>query len=291
MKFFVFVLVILIIIGVYFAVIKVDENEYCVLVNKNTHEVDHICLPGYNFVIKNIGFWRYSIACGKITSSTVLDIQVPLPGLADLDSKYYTVKVKLQIKYAIDLENASDEILEKREELIYALKVISKESFETTMLPYWYPIYNNTNLEKSSNEIIDKSFDAIKKRCEKNGIKILELTLLTPLRVPSYEIYKEGVLLAAELRKIENDYKKEQLSLENKLKKDEIEHKKYLENLRNIANVVRNNPDLLKYLYITGFSKNVTSIIASDRTGMPFGFDFEGKDAEKRSRGDVDNLR
>jgi len=107
--------------------------------------------------------------------------------------------------------------------------------------------------------------------------------------IPGPEIYQEGVTLAAELRQIENTRQKDLLILENKLQKEDFRNKKYLENLKEIAKLVKNNPDLLKYLYIKGFAKNVRAIITPDRTGLPFGLDFGEK--EPRTAGDVDNLR
>ncbi|MCX7678591.1 MAG: hypothetical protein N2316_05180 [Spirochaetes bacterium] len=291
MKFVAIIVILVVAFSAYFVIVKIDDDEYGLLLNKETDEVEQLCLPGYNFAIKKIAFWRYSMYYGKITSSTIIEIRVPLPGLSELESRHYAVDMKLQMKYALDVENAQEDMLLKKDVLLQFLKTVSKESFESSMLPYWYPIYNNINLERNAAEVVEKSFAAIKERCGKMGIKIIEIALLTPLRIPTLEIYREGLMLAADLRKIENEYKKEQLLLENKLKKDEMEQKKYLENLRRIASVVKNNPDLLKYLYITGFSKNVTTIIASERTGMPFGLDFGKKDAAKVGESDVDNLR
>jgi hypothetical protein len=123
------------------------------------------------------------------------------------------------------------------------------------------------------------------------GIRVLGQDLIGSVSVPNAEIFREGTSLAGEIRKIENDSQKELLVLENKLQKDDFNNKKYLENLKEIAKLVKNNPDLLKYLYIKGFSKNVRAIITSERSGMPFGLDFEGKGSSPAKSGDVDNLR
>ena len=109
--------------------------------------------------------------------------------------------------------------------------------------------------------------------------------------VPDAEMYREGLLLASDLRKIENDNKKELIVLENILRKEDQKHKKYLENLWEIAKLVKNNPDLLKYLYIKGFSDKVKVILAPEKSGMPFGLDLEVRDGAASKKGEIDNLR
>lgn len=291
MKVFVIALLALFAFGAYFTVFKVKDGEYGVLVERESGEIVSVFGSGYNFVPRNIAFWKHSVIYGRIRGTVIFDVRVPLPGLADVESRHYAVDMKVQGKYELDLENVRDDILLSKESLVAFLKSMCRDSFEAEMLPFLSPVFDNKKLEINSESVINRGFDTVKKRIVAMGVKLLDTSLLGPLRIPSVEIYREGLALAADFRKIENDNKKEQMLLENKLKKDEIEQKKYLENLREIAKVVKNNPDLLKYLYITGFSKNVNAIITPDRTGMPFGLDFSEKGSSPKGRGDVDNLR
>jgi hypothetical protein len=291
MKVFIVVLLIVVSFGAYLTVFRVHTGEYGLLLNDATGEVEQVFPEGYNFVPGNISFWKHSVVFGKMKSSAVFDVRVPLPGLAEIESRHYAVDIKIQAKYELDLENAHDDMLASRELLVKMLKSICRDSFESEMLPYLYPVYDSAKLELKSGEVAEKGFELVRKRCKAAGVNVYEIALIGPLRVPSPDIYREGLALAADLRKIENDSRKEQMLLENKLKKDAIEQKKYLENLREIAKVVKNNPDLLKYLYITGFSKNVSTIIAPDRSGLPFGLDFSEKGSAPKAKGDVDNLR
>ncbi len=291
MKVFVIALVVLFALGAYFTVFKVKDGEYAILVDRESGEIQSVFAAGYNFVPRNIAFWKHSVMYGRIRGTVIFDVRIPLPGLADVESRHYAVDVKIQGKYELDLENARDDFLLNKDFLVSLLKTMCRDSFEAEMLPFLSPVYDNKKLEIHAESVISKGLDTVTKRVSAMGVKLTEASLVGPLRVPPVEIYREGIALAAEFRKIENDNKKEQMLLENKLKKDEIEQKKYLENLREIAKVVKNNPDLLKYLYITGFSKNVNTIIAPDRTGMPFGLDFSEKGSLPKFRGEVDNLR
>ncbi len=291
MKVFVIAMLVLFTFGAYFTIFKVKEGEYGILVDRESGEIVSVFGPGYDFVPRNIAFWKNSVAYGRIRGSVIFDVRVPLPGLADVESRHYSVEMKVQGKYELDLENTRDDILLSKDSLVAFLRSMCRDSFEAEMLPFLSPVYDTKKLEINAESVITRGFDAVKKRIGSMGVKLYEASLVGPLRVPPFEIYWEGLALAADFRKIENDSKKEQMLLENKLKKDEIEQKKYLENLREIAKVVKNNPDLLKYLYITGFSKNVTTIITPDRTGMPFGLDFSEKGSSPKARGDVDNLR
>lgn len=291
MKVIAIVLAALIAFGAYFTIFKIQDGEYGVLVDRESGEIQSVLGPGYNFVPRNIAFWKHSVAYGRMRGAILFDVRVPLPGLAEVESRHYAVDMKVQGNYELDLENARDDLLLSRESLIALLKSICRDSFEAEMLPFLSPVYDNKKLEANSESVIARGFDNVKKRIGAMGVKLLNASLVGPLRIPPIEIYREGLVLAADLRKIENDNKKGQVILENKLKEDELKQKKYLENLREIAKVVKNNPDLLKYLYITGFSKNVSTIIAPDRSGLPFGLDFSEKGSSPRARGDVDNLR
>lgn len=291
MKVFVIALLVIFAFGAYFTVFKVKDGEYGILLDRESGEIQSVFGPGYNFVPRNIAFWKHSVMYGRIRGSVIFDVRVPLPGLADVESRHYAVDMKVQGKYELDLENVRDDILLSKDSLVAFLKSMCRDSFEAEMLPFLSPVYDSKKLELNAEGVIARGLDTVKKRIGAMGVKLSDASLVSPLRIPSIEIYHEGLALAADFRKIENDSKKEQMLLENKLKKDEIEQKKYLENLREIAKVVKNNHDLLKYLYITGFSKNVNTIITPDRTGMPFGLDFSEKGSAPKVRGDVDNLR
>jgi len=63
-----------------------------------------------------------------------------------------------------------------------------------------------------------------------------------------------------------------------------------------ISNLIKSNPDILKYIYIDRLAGNVKLILSSDKSGMPFGMslnedlDKTGK-SKNAAKEEINNLR
>ncbi|HPA73098.1 MAG TPA: hypothetical protein PKY31_12560 [Spirochaetota bacterium] len=277
--------------GAYTTLFKVDEGEFGVVSGMEEADVIAVLHPGYNFVPRALFPWKVSVAYRRTRSTEMADVSVPLPGLEELDNRHYCVGLKVNLSYELDFEAVPGELLAEKGQVRKMFERLLKGAFTREIKTYLYPYYDQRKLEREFEAVAEKAFESVKKQCASSGIKVLGQEVIGSVSIPGEEIFREGTALAADLRRIENENRKELLVLENNLQKDDYRNKKYLENLREIAKLVKNNPDLLKYLYIKGFSKNVKAIIASERTGMPFGLDFEGAGASSAKKGDVDNLK
>ncbi len=275
--------------GAYFTVFMVDEGEYGVITSTDDDEVVAVLPPGMHFVPRAVFPWKTALTYGRAKASNMFDLSVPLPGLEELDSRHYSVGIRVNAAWEVDFQTVTGDLLAEKGRVVHTIGKFLKGGFTGEMAPYLHPMYNSRKLELEMEAVSDRVFEAVKKKCAGIGIRVLTMGLVGPVSVPNPEIFREGVSLAAELRQIENTNRKDLLILENKLRKEDFKNKKYLENLREIAKLVKNNPDVLKYLYIKGFSKNVRAILMPERTGLPFGLDFGEKGPRKE--GDVDNFR
>ncbi len=282
---------ILIAVGAYSAIFIVGETDFGVLKDARDGEVITILNPGFNIVWKAAIPWLVEVDYHRVKSSALVDAEIPLPGLEVLSSPVYSVTLRLNLVYEIDYHSISDELVESKTAYRNAMTKYITSALKKEIYTYLYPVYNNVNLEKDFEEMTASAFIMAKKACLAAGIKIITYDLIGSVGIPDDGIYREGTILAADLRKIENDNKKELILLENILRKEDQKHKKYLENLRDVAKLVKNNPDLLKYLYIKGFSDKVKVILTPDKTGLPFGLDLEAKEGTASKKGEIDNLR
>ena len=292
MKAIIFVLLIIALaVGGYNAAFLVDDGEFGVVTGLEGGEVVAVLHPGFNFAPQALFPWKVAVDYQRVKSTEMLDVRVPLPGLDELDNRHYSVGLRMNVVYEIDYETVPGELVAEKGMVRKAIERLMKGGFTREISTYLYPVYDNMKLEKEFNAVAERAFSSVKKQCAAMGIRMTGQDLVGTVSIPNVDIYREGANLAGEIRKIENDSRKELLVLENKLQKEDFNNKKYLENLKEIAKLVKNNPDLLKYLYIKGFSKNVRAIITSERSGMPFGLEFEGKGESRGKSGDVDNLR
>lgn len=278
-------------VGGYNAIFMVDDGEFGVVSGIENGDVVAVLHPGFNFAPQALFSWKVAVSYQRVKSTEILDVAIPLPGLEELENRHYSLALKISMVYELDYEAVPGDLLSEKGQVRKMLVNLLKGGFTREIKTYLYPYYDNRRLERDFDVVAVKAFESVKKQCASSGIKVLGQEVIGSVSIPDAERYKEGAVLAGEIRRIENDNKKDILQLENKLQKDDYKNKKYLENLKEIAKLVKNNPDLLKYLYIKGFSKNVRAIITSERTGMPFGLDFEEKGSVTGKKGDVDNLR
>ena len=63
------------------------------------------------------------------------------------------------------------------------------------------------------------------------------------------------------------------------------------EKLLRISSILKNNPEILKFIYIDKMGDDIKVIISSDKTGLPAMFNDSAEGTKPAAKGDVDNLR
>lgn len=276
------------------SVVIVPEKSVVVVCLKKTGEVLQVCGPGVNFVLKGVCFWKNSAAAFPLRNSRQLEAAIPVYPLHGLDSLHYSVIVPLSVSYEIDLARVNitkDSIFNQDSVFLNTVQLMIKSSFERSFEPYMRNRYMRNDLERDFNTIFSTVFDSVKKQCNEMGIVLTNFRLSGMPVFPDEQTYAMGIQYLAELRTIEKETKKELIILQGKLKKEEIQNRQLMQKLRTISALVKDNPDLLRFLYIDKMSGNVKVIISPDKSGIPFGLGFDSVRSRKSPRGEIDNLR
>jgi hypothetical protein len=107
---------------------------------------------------------------------------------------------------------------------------------------------------------------------------------------PDNKLVAEAIQKTKEIRDINFNIKKQEILLKREALKERGDFEFYYEKLLKISSLIKDNPNILKYIYIDKLGGNIKVIISSDKTGLPSMF---GDLSESNSsvKGDIDNLR
>ncbi len=278
----------------YNSVFIVDAERVAVVRDGKSGLVVQTLRPGYNFVRYGIVHWKMSVDYYPRSAVDFYDIRIPLPALEPLESRYYSVLVPLNIRYTIDTRRFQVSSIPGRGEGSLFSADIRKtvtDAFKKELAPYVSNDYRRKELEQNAPAILQSVRAQLERAAAGYGISITGWELIGSLSLPDAQAYLQGIQFMNELRAVENQAKKELLLLHSKLKKDELETRQYLNKLREVAQLLKGNPDLLRYVYVDKLSKNVKVIISSDRSGMPVFSGVEKNEVTPVPKGEIDNLR
>jgi hypothetical protein len=291
------ILLIIIIIACYSSyncIIEIEKDYFATLEDKQNNRIIKILKPGYNFIRQGLFSWDISINKYNTRYSDQFKIKIPVPALEELESNYYSIVIPINIIYRIDIDSLILDIsgLKKDKNLFRDIvEKIIKENMTKELSMYFIPNYNKNALERNKDNIMTGIHAKLKERCGNIGIDIMKFEIIGPISFPEISMINDGLRYLDEMRRIEKNNKKELILLNNNLLRDEIINKKYVEKLKEISKLVKDNPNLLKYLYIDKLSKNVQVIISSDRSGMPFGMHLDSDFDKIGKRNEIDNLK
>ncbi len=292
-------LIVLIIIGLavfigYNSVVIVDADKVAVVRDGKSGLMVQTLRPGYNFVRYGITHWKMTVDYFPRSAGDYYEICIPLPALEPLESRYYSVLIPLNISYTVDSRQFHvSSIPASGEGSLFSadIRKTVTDAFKKEMAPYIGNDYKRKELEQKAPAILQSVRAQLERVAVSFGITVTGWELVGSPSLPDAQAYLQGVQFMNELRIAENQAKKELLLLHSKLKKDELETRQYLNKLREVAQLLKGNPDLLRYVYVDKLSKNVKVIISSDRSGMPVFSGVEKNEVTPVPKGEIDNLR
>jgi hypothetical protein len=276
------------------SIVLVSEKSVAVITATQTGEVVQVCGPGINFVVKGFFFWTINTAMFPLSNRQEFEAAIPVYPLHALGSSYYSILVPVSVSYEIDLAKVyitKDSVANQKSMYLNAIRGIVKSTFERAFEPYMRSRYLRSDLERDFNTVFSSVSESARQQCSDIGIVLKNFKLSGMPVFPDEQTYAMGLQYLYELRDIEKETKKELIILQGKLKKEEISNKQLMKKLNAISTLVKDNPDLLRFLYIDKISGNVKVIISPDKSGFPFGLGFDSVPSRKNSRGEIDNLR
>jgi len=286
-------LLLLVIYGLFFSLYRAADGEIILLKDLSNNKNIHIFSSPVNFIWRGVMPWRYTASKMSVDNFTMINISIKMPSLSALDDDIYLIKLSADIEYQIDKTNLPN--------ILYLLN--SKDNIEdyiakkaaavslTVLTAYIEPVYNKNRILSDEKIIADTIKDELIKKTKGSGIIIHKVDFVLPGYYPDNKIYDRGVGLNEELAALNFKNKKDEIELNRQLIKDRKIYELYYEKLLQISSIIKNNPEILKFIYIDKIGKDIKVIISSDKTGVPAMFG-ESLDKQKSDiKGNIDNLR
>jgi len=281
-----------IIYGLYFSLYRSGKDDILILKNIKDKKVIQVYTAPYNFIWQGVLPWKYTVVKMPVKFSAIINIQIKIPSLSSLNDDSYIIKLPANISYQIDRTNIPDvsylnSKLDIENYIVDNVAIIC----QTALINYMEPVYDKNKILKNEKNIMDVMTSELIKKVTNLGIILDKIEFISPGYYPDNKLYTEGLIQNKEMRDLDFSNKKEEILLNKKLVKDKKENDLYFEKLLRISSLLKDNPEILKFIYIDKMGDDIKVIISSDKTGLPAMFS-DSSDGKKPSvKGDVDNLR
>ncbi len=281
--------------GAWLSLIKVRPDELAVLEDHRRERVLAIQGEGIRFMWQGCIPVVYRVYILPLTSSQTWDASIPISSLERYEKPYFRITVPIQLSYTIVQAQVSDLNL-----LISGGKKLDAD-LRKYVLAYLSDEINSIMTHGYQREaVVSRIEPAVARVTEKlrsiykeKGILIDGIAAVGPARLPGNDEYVRAVNELAELDRVKFENEKSLILLNQKIKEDRLWNTEQYTKLREISKIIRDNPDILKYIYIDKMSDNVKIIISSDKTGLPLSLDAglnESGQVQSKNR-EIDNLR
>jgi len=284
-------LLLLIIYSAFFSLYRVADDEIILLYDLKNNKNIHIFTAPVSFIWQGAMPWEYKVY--KMTIDHLLTVNIPviIPILSALDDDIYVIRLSADIGYRIDKTNLPDilHLNNKGDIDDYIAKKAASVSW-AVLADYIEPFYNKARILNNEKIIIETVKNELIQKTKGSGIIINKIDFILPGYYPDNRIYVSGVAQNDALRDLDFENKKDEIRLNKKIVEDKKNSELYYEKLLRISSIIRDNPDILKFIYIDKIGKDIKVIISSDKTGMPAMFDENPDKAKSDKKGDVDNF-
>jgi cell division protein ZapA (FtsZ GTPase activity inhibitor) len=295
---FFIILVLLVLLAAAFLVYhQLDENEIGVVLEKDTRTTVDVFRNSRNAVWQGLFFWNYDIAKLPLRHSFTREIEVPLPGLETFDNDLYAISFEVLAVYAVDRQNFADfSLLEaKADPLDDRIGDILAGAYARAMREYLYPLYRPEELRDSFTGIHESVRPLVEARLAELNVSLDSLELNSLPVVPGMNVFSEGLQHRRELRQIELDNELKTSRFQQRVAQEQTRYEQYRAHLRKLSDIIEENRDILKYIYIDKFSGDSKVEIPLSDTGMPSffrdGTEKPRPEPRKAPSGDLDNFK
>lgn len=297
MKFLFKLIILIIIAGALYAgaasYYPVHRGMIAVVSERTSGHAVHIFDSETKFVPYRPLFWLYTVAVRPKEKTVTCDLSFSIPSLKGLKGDFYSIQIPLAAVYSVDPSGLTDlslldsfpSALEKR------VTADLKTTFGRSIQDYLSPVYRGENIILKKSEILDIVKSEVSADLKDGGLSLLKLEYAGPISFPDQKVYAEGLRNLDELRRITIANEEEILRTKNKLSLDSQKMHDLYERYRTMSGIIKENPDILKYIYIDKIGADLKVIISSDRSMFPLFLNDKKMDAQKSTSGEIDNLR
>jgi hypothetical protein len=296
-KIIIFIILLIILISVFVFIISncvkyVPESSFTVLKDTRTGDV-RLLSPGIHFFIQGYYPDRIILRSFNNKNSSIYNIKIDIPPFDSLGKDFLCINVAFNVIYSINYMNINIASIQPDNGSYFydAVGQIIKANLRSELLPYILPNYKPDSIISGIAKIRENVFNRTKEQCNAAGLEIEKFEISGQIELPLKETYDSEVKYLNELKDIEKNNKKELLILESKIFNEQKVNSSYYNKLQEISKIIKDNPDILKYIYIDKLADNVKIIITSDKTGIPSGLINEKIIEKGRDDIEIDNLR
>jgi hypothetical protein len=281
----------LIIYSFIFSFYRLNENEYG-LVKDNDNRIVAGFKSSYNFIWQGSLPWKYKIEKIELKNSSLFDVVIQIPSLSSLADDIYFIRIPLNISYRINKENLPDlSFLSEKKYMDQYISGIASGVCSTMLIDYIEPQYSRERLLLEQKRLNDDIAAEINRKLASLGIVTEKFEFILPGYYPDTRLYQEALLKNREMRDLDFSNKKQEILMKKQLLKEKSEFELYFEKLSKVSVLIKDNPQILKYIYIDKMGDNIKVIISSDKTGIPAVFGEASDNNNSGVKGDIDNLR
>jgi hypothetical protein len=275
------------------AYMPVRKGMMGVVADKRSGSVVSVAAEERRFIWYGAFFWRYAVEIQPKQRSAVYQVHVVIPSLALLKGDFYNINIPVRIGYSIDPASMVNTSLLKdgAVALENSVKAETEAEFGTVLREYFDPVYRGRDALQNRDLILKEASASLSQRLKSQGIILDILQYSGSPFFPDNDVYNEGVKYLAELRRLSLDNEKKLIDTKNQLERDARLKERLYAEYREMSRIIRENPDILKYIYIDKFAANLKVIISSDKNAVPLFLEENKDNAKKSETGEIDNLR
>lgn len=269
---------------------RVPEGHFTIFKDKTTGDTK-LLSPGIHFLIQGLYPDRIILRSFKNINNNIFNLKIEIPPFG-LNNESLCIRMTCNVSYAVDNNIQIPDIqLENNNFFNDTIEGIIKANIKTELLPYITPYYKPESITNDKDKITEKALSRSKQQCKDMGLDIRKFELIGQMELPLKELYYNELKFLNELRDIEKNNKKELLILESKLLNEQKHNESYYNKLQEISKLIKENPDLLKYIYIEKLADNVKVILTSDKSGFPLGLTSDKIIERNINNNKIDNLK
>ncbi len=278
-----------IIYGLYFSIYKSKNDEIIVLKDVKNNNVIQVFTSPYSFIWQGALPWEYSVVKMPVKNSAIVKIQLKIPSLSSLNDDLYLLKFPANISYHIDKSNLPD-VVYLKSKLDIENYIVDKAEIiiQTVLMNYIDPAYDKNKILKDEKNIIEAMTSALSKQITNTGVILETIEFISPGYYPDNKLYAEGLIQNKKMRDLDFTNKIGEIELSKELIKEKNKNELYFEKLLRISSILKNNPEILKFIYIDKIGDDIKVIISSDKTGLPSMLNDSSDENKPVKKGDVD---
>lgn len=293
-KVFLLALTVILIGGALLTVKYVKKHKFAVVIDKRNNMIAEVLEPGFSFIIRGLDYKNVSLRYFPINGVKKFNVKVMIPELADLEDDVYSIKFPVDVSYRVVPQKLNISLNDIDNDFIHSrMQSVIVSVFSKKLNNKFKEAYNPSQIEGIFIEIEADLMKEISSKIKFYGIEIVEIQRSGNVSFPGLEIYRTGLKYKKELLTLRQQNKLKREKLDNVLKMNDMSKENYRDNLKKMSALIKDNPLILKYIYIDKLVDSEKSVVPVDSSGYPLNLGNSVRTEVKKQTksGEIDNLR